>query len=72
MSCEALAVSEGCLHQLWRRTHSSSDKGKNANLRTLAAVLPDGVTLVSWVVVVHVTTVKESKWRPYFITYSEI
>lgn len=40
LSCEAVAVSEGCLHQLWRGTHSSPDKGKDANLRILAAVSP--------------------------------
>jgi len=40
LSCEAVAVSEGCLHQLWRGTHSSSDKGKDANLGTLADISP--------------------------------
>lgn len=40
LSCEAVAVSEGCLHQLWRGTYSSSDKGKDTPLGTLAAVSP--------------------------------
>lgn len=37
---EAVAVSEGCLHQLWRGAHSSADKGKDADLGTLATVSP--------------------------------
>lgn len=40
LSREAVAVSEGCLHQLWRGTHGSPDKGKGADLGTLATVSP--------------------------------
>ena len=52
LSCEAVAVSEGCLHQLWGGTHSSSDKGKDANLGTLGCCLACLMVLHhSWVMV---------------------
>lgn len=34
VSREAVALSEGCVHQLWRGAHSSPDKGKDADLGT--------------------------------------
>lgn len=70
LSREAVAVSEGCLHQLWRGAHSSPDKGKDADLATLATGLPawwfhssflcnGGKTRIDLLL----TPVKESRWK---------